>query len=599
MDTVIQKAQQFETQKAAARIAHQMRGFGDAGISGFLMQMGYMSNGHIGGRDMNPMLKSFERGAVAQSNALARKLRRHDIRKGRLNRFPEWSEGMDAADAAAIRKAALDVGSLTDLSQFTGGQTLGFVSWDTKLARGTVRPRSFTLYNYLKKTVAGNIVDYWTYVSNTGGQLPGAAYSSYGNQTTGTIAINAGDYSNKFINLKLAVDGRAITMALAQQNSFVDVADQESANAALNILQTVNWSAYWGNPDLYPNQQKGIAGYIPEGNVYDFEALYTSPEGQATGDSREQYLFDLLYKVAGQITNYGTFGQITHAFMDPPTIGDLQRLTTTQLRNIANPLTREQFENRAIVVNGLLEGMATRFGDIAFPIDMFISARDTPAQAMVMEEDSSQNMAQAPTVLAAPASVSATAAVVSGASGGFAGPYAAQTYVYAVATTDENMNESVLAYSAPIEVAANESVTLTITPGTVGTPAAFRVYRSGAGYNVSTAAAQNPAAFRHIADVPALGSPVTFTDSNAVIPGASTLFLLDLDEDDDALDYRTMLPLSKIELFAQNLYMPWALAHIGAIRPRVPKWHAMIRNYPSDNPNWSPLSPNLNAAFEI
>lgn len=583
----------FAMQKAFSGLEHQLRGYGENGITSMLMNLAMQKDGFVGSRDVRPLMKAIEQGPIARSNALSSKLRNHDIRKGKLHKFPGWSEGLSAEQSAAISKATLDVGSLTNLADFSGGQALGFVSWDTKLARGTVRPKSFTLYNYLKKTVAGNIVDYWTYASSTGGQVPGAAYSSFGNQTTGTIAINAGSYDNKFINLKLAVDGRAITMALAQQNSITNVADQESANAALNILSTINWTAYWGNPDLYPNQQGGIAYYIPTQNVFDFNALYNSTEGQATGDSPQQYLFDLIYEVTGKINSFGSNGQVTHAFMAPSTIADLQSLVTTQLRNVANTISRTQFESRAIVVNGSLDGMSTNFGDIAFPIDMFINARNIPAQAMVKEVDQTVNMAQPASVLSAPASVSVAAATAT--TGGFTGEYAGKSYVYAVAAVDANMNESLLAYSAPVEVTNGQTATVTVTAGANGTAAAFRVYRSGAGYDITDASLQNPAAFRHIGDIPATGTTFALIDSNATIPGSDTLFLLDLDDEDDALDYRTMLPLSKIELFAQNLYMPWALAHIGALRPRVPKWHAIIRNYPSANPMFQPLSANFTA----
>jgi hypothetical protein len=90
---------------------------------------------------------------------------------------------------------------------------------------------------------------------------------------------------------------------------------------------------------------------------------------------------------------------------------------------------------------------------------------------------------------------------------------------------------------------------------------------------------------------------VTFQDTNAKIPGSEVIFLLDMDESDMAIDYRWLLPLTKIELFAQNLFMPWAVAAIGSVRLRVPKFHGMISNYVPDNPEWNPLSNNINATI--
>jgi hypothetical protein len=38
--------------------------------------------------------------------------------------------------------------------------------------------------------------------------------------------------------------------------------------------------------------------------------------------------------------------------------------------------------------------------------------------------------------------------------------------------------------------------------------------------------------------------------------------------------------------------MPWCVAAIGAIRNRIPKFHAIIRNVVVDNPVWNPLGAN-------
>ena len=74
-----------------------------------------------------------------------------------MKEFPSDRELMKSDNA--LMKADLDVGTLTNLAQVTGGQSLGFVSLDTNMARGTIRPGSFTLYQMLKKTGANQVVD--------------------------------------------------------------------------------------------------------------------------------------------------------------------------------------------------------------------------------------------------------------------------------------------------------------------------------------------------------------------------------------------------------------------------------------------------------
>ena len=598
---VIQKAHAV----AIANVQAQMAPFGTEAIPRFLTALAMAKDGQIGGVDMRPVMKAFEQGELVKANAVARHYRNSWKNRG-AQRFADWRKLMGEEAAKSVMKAALDVGSQTNLANVTGGQSLGLISLDTRMARGTVRPKSFTLYNALSKTMAGQIVDYWAYASDVGGGLPGTVYSSYGSQSSGTALVsNSGSYALKYLDLKLTVDPRAITMALAQQNSFVDVAQQESANAALNTLSSIEWATYWGNPTLYANQPQGIAGLIPNNNIVDFWVYYNSASVQAAGISVEQALFNLIYQQAGFVTSWRQFGQITHAFMTPTVIGDLQSLVTTGLRNIV------QMEDRAIVIDGELRGMSTSFGDIAFPLDFFISARDVPAQAQLREIDNTDFT----TVLPAPTlSCSVVASGNVNAQGSdFSGAYTPAgggQYYYCAAAADTFSNEGPLGFSAVVTgVLVNEAVGVTITPGSGTNSAsvvAFRVFRSGVGF-AGTAATwtnatnpnggfANPASFKHIGSIASNGaSAVTFYDLNQHIPGSETIFLLDLDEQDDALDYRVMLPISKIELFANNLYMPWAVASIGAPRVKIPKFHGYIKNYVPQSAQWSPTSPNAAA----
>lgn len=501
--------------------------------------------------------------------------------------FPSTKEVMKGK---ALAKADLDVGTLTNFSQITGGQALGYVSLDTRMARQTVRPDSFTLYQCLDKSMAYQVVDYWSIAQATGGALPGSAFGNYSSVNSGTLNTSAGIYGLNNITLKLALDGRAITVALAAQNSYVDIVDQENANAALTVLKSVNWSNYWGNPTLYDAQFTGIANAVPTSNIYDFQQ-YKSDQS-SSGLSNQQLLFNFIYEIAAKITSFDTYGHITHAFMAPATAGDMQSLVTNLLNNLVNP----NFGTgpiHGVVINGDLVGMNTRFGTVQFPVDLFIDARDIPAQGIVVNPTTGTNGAVS--TITAPASVTVAASTGSVVGSDWTSSYVASsgTYMYAVAGTDSSMNESLLTYSAVATgIPAGGSYTLTITPGTSSNAVAFRIFRSGLGYNNTSS--PSPTAFRYIGDVaaPASGT-VTFVDLNTHIPGSTSIFLLDLDDRDDAIDYRYLLPLTRIELFAQNLYMPWAVAAIGSIRVKIPRFHSIIRNYVPNRPDFDPLSSNM------
>lgn len=541
-------------------------------------------------------------------NAIAKAFR-ENTRK--MRRFPTRAElsksghlPSDPMQVAALAKADLDVGTLTNFANITGGQSLGYVSLDTQMARGTVRPNSFTLYQCLHKSAAFQVVDYWPYASDTGAGLPGTAFQGYGNVSSGTLNTNAGQYNLNNITLKLAVDGRAITTALAAQNSFVDVTAQENINAALAVLSSINWACYWGNPTLFANQFQGIAGQIPAANTFNFQT-FSSQYATQNGWSSAQTLFNLIYEASAQITSFRQFGRITHAFMSPVTAGALQSLVTTLLNNITTVITPSQERLHGIVVDGDLQGMRTRFGEIQFPIDLFITARDKPAQAILHDDGTSYATTTSPT---RPVSVSAAVSGGTYANSQFAAAYVASSgvYSYAVASCDAAMNESTLTYVssgagsgsvlAVSGIVLNGAVTLTITPPVAADAAAFRVYRSGLGYAPATSGVANAASYRYIGSVAANGaSTVTFIDYNQLIPGSEPIFLLDLDENDYALDFRYLLPLTKIELFAQNLFMPWAVTMIGAVRLRIPKFHGLITNFVPDSPVFNPLAPNPTA----
>lgn len=529
-------------------------------------------------------------GILPVQNAMAREFRKNarSFQTGSANGgIRDFSSILNSGE---IAKSVLDVGTQTNLANVTGGQTLGYISLDTQLARATQRPNSFSLYQALRKSRAAQITDYWGYIDNTGGGLPGTSFQGFGSVSTGTLATTVGNYSLREVNLKLQVNGRAMTIALSAQNSWLDIAVQESTNAALTILQDADWAMYYGNATMFPNQFDGLIQTIPTQNVFDFQAFYNSM-GNAQGWSHSQALYNLIYETAGKITSFGTFGRITHAFMSPAANASLQSLITTTLNNIVSiDIGRSAVDRSGVVVQGDLQGMNTRFGLIQFVLDLYVSAREMPAQAYVNQDGTNYATTSNPTN---PASV--TLAATTGVSGSaWTVAYTtAPSYVYAVSSLDSSMNESILTYSAvETAIASGGAVTLTINPPSANDAYAFRVYRSGNGY-AKTGANNTPYSFRFIGTLLANGATaVTFVDLNQAIPGGEHVFLLDLAEEDNALDFRLLLPLTKVELFAQNLYMPWAVTQIGALRNRIPRFHGIIKNFVPDEPNWSPLAPN-------
>ena len=499
-----------------------------------------------------------------------------------------------------VAKAVLDVGTSQNFASITGGQSLGYVSLDTRMARGTVRPDLFTLYQALAKSAAYQVVDYWPYIDDPGGALPGSATSGFSNVQSGTLNTNAGIYSLQSINLKLMLDGRAVTLALMAQNNFVSINEQENANAALTVLGTADWLCYHGNTTYgWANQFSGLDSSITTSNTFDFQAFYNA-NASINSWSIPQALYNLIYEASAVITSWGRFGRITHAFMTPIVAGSLQGLVTTLLNQITNwPETMR--DKPGIVVDGDLQGMRTRMGPIQFPMDLVITARDTPAQGQTRSNGTNPATTVSPTP---PTGVVVTVATsgsttlsnwgvnVYGVTSPFSG--AATRYWYAVASTDINMNESTLTWAAASVagsgIGTSGQAVVAIAGPAAADAVAYRVFRSGSLQSTSSGSATS---VKFIGSIAASGTgTVNFIDWNAYIPGSERIYLLDLRSEDNALDFRYLLPLTRVELFAQNLYMPWAVCSIGAIRNRIPKFHGIIQNFIPDNPVWNPLGFN-------
>lgn len=591
------------SQRAMANLYGQLGPMAESGIGKALID--YTRNVGLGGNVREDVIQTraiLEKNWARPMNKRAARVR--DIQRSMSD--PNWltDEAMDKA----FMKATLDVGTLTNFANVTGGQALGYVSLDTRMARGTVRPSSFTLYQALDKSLAWQVVDFWALAKATGGAPPGAAFANYNSVTSGALATSAGTYDLLNITLKLALDGRAITTALAAQNNYVNVSEQENTNAALVVLQSLDWTAYHGNSTLFANQFDGISNQIISGgydstNFFDFYQ-FSNQYASAHSWSPELALYNLIYEAAAQITSYATFGHITHAFMTPVAMGSLQGMTQSQLNNILSQITELQ-DRAPLVVNGNLIGMQTRYGHIQFPMDLFISARDIPVQAIVVDgANLATTVSPTPPVSVTPAIVTGSSALGTNFNGAYT-PGGSPGYSYAVASCNASMIESQVTYtSGLIAPASGEAVQLTIVPPVAADAVAFRVFRSGLGGAVNNSA-PTAAEFRYAGAIAAAGgSSVTWTDLNGghastinaggytKIPGSTEIFLLDMDPMDLAIDYRMLLPLVRVELFASNLFMPWAVASIGAVRLRVPKFHGIIRNYVPTNPSWNPLAIN-------
>jgi len=178
----------LNSQNALRSLYNQLGPLSEQGLGKAMID--YVRSVGMGGNKTDEVIKAralLEKSVVRPANKVAARVR--DLE--RSLRDPQWESGDEVA-MKAFAKATLDVGTLTNFANVTGGQALGYVSLDTRMARGTVRPSSFTLYQALDKSLAWQVVDFWALAKATGGAPPGAAFANYSSVSSGSLATSAG-----------------------------------------------------------------------------------------------------------------------------------------------------------------------------------------------------------------------------------------------------------------------------------------------------------------------------------------------------------------------------------------------------------------------
>lgn len=187
----------------------------------------------------------------------------------------------------------------------------------------------------------------------------------------------------------------------------------------------------------------------------------------------------------------------------------------------------------------------TSSGDIALEGSRFLTAKFLPAAARSV----------------GPAAPTISTGVSAGSTG-----IATGTYTYYVTSVNEK-GESPASASASQAVAANEQVTVTITPPGSGTVRYFNVYRGLAG--------QTAAQAKFVGRV-ALGSGATtaFTDLNNRQPGHSVGFLVEK----DTMEIKELAPFSRMKLAVSDLSLPEAHFRFCCLAVTQPRKNVLIDN---------------------
>lgn len=484
-----------------------------------------------------------------------------------LKTVEDWQNFVKAVQVAGSN----DV--LDSKANLTGLAAIRFESLDNTLRATVASDESLTLFKRLsRKSVSSSIFEFATKTSHGG--VIGNSFHGETDDVRGGVA----DYDRQLIKVKYLMERAEISVVGMQQGIVgEDAKAQENASATQRLLMTNELALFHGDSTVNALEYDGIEAVLRHrfGSKYIYDL---------NGSSDTEELFQSFYKAAQDVTgpSGGWGGRITDAYMPPVVQTDLDLYLAPQWR-----VPLDASGPKSIDYGAPVAGVKTSFGKpIALNHSWYLKHSENPLISGPLltktEGRVPENVAAAPTLVATP--VAAATVTGAGQVSKFTGTRNG-TYYFA-ASNLTSKGESMLSPIVSATVALGGAVDLVTTPAGGVTPVGVILYRS----------TQNPATvptesdlreFKRIPVGTPATNPVTYRDLNADLPGAASVFLLDLRP--EAIDFVELMKLTTFPFYATTKpTIPWALLYFATLRLGYPKRHRVVRNYVPKSATWKP-----------
>jgi len=438
--------------------------------------------------------------------------------------------------------------------QFAGGAPLMVESLEASLKSTTWQMKNLVLWPSIPVDKAFNTVEEYSRVTAYGGN--GSPYFNDG----GSPREEDSNYNRETQAVRYFGTRRRVSHAMMLVRvAFGDAVAREINNGNMWLLQNIerelylgnsafsNSGAFDGNPGAIPSKTLAINGLdqqIRQGDTdVKVQAVAFDGYGGSLSVIRDQADSILSEEdmEEGAVSILNNFGIPVTLNLDPKSLSDFSRTFFPKER--INQMGVQ--DGRAGFV---LRQWVSSAGDFALQPNVFLRPKDfSKAQA---------DNSSVPTTPAAPST----------AHSGTDGNIPAGTYRYKVAACNEH-GESLAGPSATDAIAAGEHGTLTIT--NVAGATHYAVYRSEAG-----GAAGTEKFIGYVAA--AAGTNTTFTDLGNKLPGRAQSFLLYLDP--EAITFKQLAPLSKINLATVAASFEWLQVLYGTLIVYTPRKHFIYQN---------------------
>jgi len=444
-------------------------------------------------------------------------------------------------------------------SSFTGGAPLMVESLEASLKSTTWQMKNLVLWPSIPVDRAYNTVEQYSRITSYGGN--GSPYFNEGGSPREEDSI----YNRETQKIVYFGTRRRVSHAMMLVRvAFGDAVAREINNGNMWLLQNIERELYYGNGFFSNNGEfdgnpsaihsdslaiMGIDQQVRQGDT-DAKAQAVAFSGFGGALSVVRDLNDSLLSEdemeEGAVSILNNFGIPVELHLDP--------LALSQF-------SRQFFPKERINTMGVADGRA------GFVIREFISSAGAFAlRPNVFMRPKAEYKLRPDTALA-PAAPVLPAAALGGADVG-TGFEKDEEYYYRIASLNEHGESAVGAASAKVTIAVTgEIVTLTIT-NVVGAKY-YAVYRTN-----SLAGADSAQFIGYVKVAP--GASTSFIDRNAKLPGRASAFLMFLDP--EALVFKQLAPLSKINLATVAASFEWLQVLYGCLIIFTPRKHFIYEN---------------------
>ncbi len=468
-----------------------------------------------------------------------------------------------AADAETEQLAnammkALTAGTGTDSSGFTGGRAMTLESLEDTLQDVLWGEDHIKLFKSLKTSPLFATVDEFDIRTDYGGEW-GTAVSETANPPISTQQIN-----REIGHCKFYRDRREISHVLQQLKTIDPGAEAAAEQAATRkILSSVERDLFTGDDTVFPTRIKGLQPTIIEAaGEYTTDLIYDANGTSVT----TQKPFHALSGVV-----YGQGGILTDVYFHPQCQADIDQALEANQR-MAIPV---QSAEGTIVHGASQHALNTSHGQMKFTPNIFVRA-GWEMQAL----DSLPATVHV-------ASLSGTPVVTAVA--GNAGTILEQDNLpagdYWVRVAAVN------AYGESIASAAQQ---VTLTAGNAIRISVTRADANASGYRVylSEVDAATAADCRFHEEVAVTGASQVIELDGTWVTGTTNIFCLNQKPSYNAIDFRQLFPLTRMDLAIVSPVQPFLVQLYGYERIMKPNQHCMIKNVlPSTvfDLGWNPL----------